>query len=210
MACGTHCSGTLPPLLRCPHSHRQWPMLLPRDEEQPCHHPSVHHRAPESWAAACCNFTHTQRDREGPFPRALQPICRRKGQFQHLIQTLGNTSSLNFSLHILTISTHCYGLLSLQTAFFLNLASQISPHCSSLRSTALSRRQFYNLIIVFQPLCLNAHIIKDKPLPAGGQDKMRDALRCNTPGISEEHFNLKGASLNFELKSKSSCPSASE
>lgn len=105
MGSGTYCSGTLPPAHRCPHSNRQYPMLLPRDQEQTCLHPSVRHRAPESWAAACCDFTGTPRACESPFPRVLQPICRRKGQFQHFIQILGNKGSLNFNLDNLTIST---------------------------------------------------------------------------------------------------------
>lgn len=57
----------------------------------------------------CCGFTPTQRARQGPFPGASQPICRRKGQFQHFTQILGNKNSPNFNLGSLTISTTTRG-----------------------------------------------------------------------------------------------------
>lgn len=63
-----------------------------------------------------------------------------------------------------------------------------------------NRERFCNSFILSQPLCLDGHVITEKPLPAGGHDKKTKALGCNTLSGSQECINLDGATLNPKTK----------
>lgn len=77
--------------------------------------------------------------------------------FQHFIQILGSKSSLNLILDNLSISisrTISSRWLSLQTDFFLGSCQPNKPSLLQFEEHYFWEKAVYNLIILFQPLCL--------------------------------------------------------